>query len=196
MPGPSAAGSAWTSPTGGPAATLVWNWLAVALLAGYVWRVERLGPDSLRLVRPSEKDLEWGGYLGGAAVLWHWLSSRLLPASATESEAVGGQETLVALGPLLAFALVVTTAFTEEILWRGYAVERAAAWIGPVVASLIGLAVFVVPHVTFFGAGWLVTNLPGAVAVYVLLLWRRNLWACILCHAVTNIPLVVAALIT
>lgn len=74
--------------------------------------------------------------------------------------------------------------------------ERAAAWIGPVVASLIGLAVFVVPHVTFFGAGWLVTNLPGAVAVYVLLLWRRNLWACILCHAVTNIPLVVAALIT
>ena len=93
-----------------------------------------------------------------------------------------------------ALALVLTTAVTEEILWRGYVVERLGAWIGPVVAAAIGLTVFTLGHVTFFGAGWLVSVLPGAAATYALLLWRRNLYACMLCHAIGNVPIVAVAL--
>lgn len=175
----------------GPAGVIVWNWLAVALLALYVWRVERLGQASLRLVRPTERDLEWAGWIGGAAVLWHWAGAQFLtvpPGSST------GGETLVTLGPAVALALVLTTAVTEEILWRGYVVERLGAWIGPVVAAAIGLTVFTLGHVTFFGAGWLVSVLPGAAATYALLLWRRNLYACMLCHAIGNVPIVAVAL--
>ncbi len=180
-------------PDWGPPGVLVWNWLAVGLLGLYVWRVERLGPSSLRLVRPTQQDLEWAGWLGGATGGWHWLSSRFLPASLTEPDGAGGGA-LIALGPLLALALVLTTSVTEEILWRGYVVERLSAWIGPPGAAALGLTVFALAHLPFFGAGWLVTVLPGAAALYVLLLWRRNLWACMFCHFIGNVPVFLAAL--
>lgn len=182
-------------PAWGPAGVIVWNWLAVGLLLAHVLGLERLGWESLRLVPPTERDLSIAGYLGGAAALWSWGASFLLPES-TRAQADAGQGTLVQLGVLLALALVITTAVTEEILLRGYAVERVGAWIGAIPASLIGLAVFSVSHVTFFGPGWLLTHLPGAALLYVLLLWRRNLWAGILAHAVMNIPIVFVALVS
>jgi uncharacterized protein len=176
----------------GPPGVILWNWAAVAFLVVFVTQVERLGLSSLRLVRPTERDIEWAGYLGGLALGWQWLTTRLFPSNGGET--AGGAEQLFALGPAIALGLVVTTATTEEILWRGYVVERLAAWVGPVVAATIGLAVFSVAHVTFFGASWLVTNLPGAAALYVLLLWRRNLWAAMFCHSILNFPIVVVAL--
>lgn len=178
----------------GPPAVIIWNWLAVGLLGLYVLRIERLPVASLRLTRPSEKDLEWAGYLGGVALLWHWLSARALPAG-LDAQGLAAQETLVAPGPLVALLLVATVAFTEEFLWRGYVVERLGAWIGPIVAAVIGLAVFAASHLPFSGTGWLITGLPGAVLLYVLLLWRRNLWAVILCHLLMDAPIVVLALV-
>lgn len=170
-------------PAGNPGMALLWNWLAVGLLALHVCVVERRGPASLRLVRPSERDLEWAGYLGGAAVLWHWLTSLLLPPSV-------GEERLVALGPMVILALVLTSAISEEVLWRGY----VGAWIGLVPAGLLGLAVFAVPHVSFFGPSWLLTTLPGAAVLYLLLIWRRNLWACMLAHLIGNVPVLLVTL--
>jgi uncharacterized protein len=177
--------------TWGPPSVIVWNWAAVAFLIVFVRQVERLGWSSLRLVRPTERDIEWAGYLGGLALGWQWLATTLIPSNGGEG---GGAEQLFALGPAIALALVVTTAMTEEILWRGYVVERLAAWVGPVLAATFGLAVFSVSHVTFFGASWLVTNMPGAFALYVVLLWRRNLWAAIFCHFILNIPIVFVSL--
>lgn len=174
-------------PDGSPAMALLWNWVAVGLLALHMGLVERRGPASLRLVRPSERDLEWAGYLGGAVVLWHWLMSLVLPTS-------NGEARLVALGPGVILALVLTSAITEEVLWRGYVVERVGAWIGLVPAGLLGLTVFAVPHVTFFGPWWLLTTLPAAAVLYLLLIWRRNLWACMLAHFIGNVPVLVVTL--
>lgn len=173
---------------------MMWGWLATLVLLAHVRGVERRPLASLRLARPTEKDITIAGYLGGAALGWQWLTSQLLPTTATAG-AQEGQDTLVGLGPLLALALVMTVSITEEILWRGYAVERVGAWIGRVPAALIGLAIFALGHVTFFGASWLLTNLPGAIAVYAVLLWRRNLWACMFCHAVLDLPIVLVAVL-
>lgn len=184
----------------GPANVLVWNWLAVGALLAYVRWVERLPLASLRLTRPSEKDLEWGCYLGAAGALWHWGTASALSrwGGAVETVAPGGMtegaNRLVTLGPLVLAALVVTAAVTEEVLWRGYAVERVAAWLPPLGVAALGLAVFAAPHVAFFGPTWLVTNLPGAALLYALLLWRRTLWSCIAAHLVGNAPILVVAL--
>jgi hypothetical protein len=43
----------------GPASTLLWNWLAVALLLCYIGYVERRPIASILLVKPSKKDVEW-----------------------------------------------------------------------------------------------------------------------------------------
>lgn len=180
----------------GPAATLVWNWVAVALLLLHVTYGERLGTASLRLVRPTEQDLSWAGWLGGGAVLWHWVASQwIVPETSAVVESMeAGQAALVALGPLIALGLVLTSSITEEILWRGYAVERVGAWVGMVPAAVIGFAIFAAGHVSFFGPGWLVTVGPGAVLLYGLLLVRRNLYACMLAHFIGNIPIFLMAL--
>lgn len=182
------------SPLPGPAATIPWNWLAVGVLLLYVFRVEGLGWASLRLVRPTEKDLTWAGWLGGALMVWHWGVSVLLPAGLKE-QTDQAEGAFVALGPVLALALVLTAGITEEVLYRGYAVERVAAWAGPWIASILGLALFAASHVPFFGAGWLLTVLPSAAMFYVMLAWRRNLWACILMHVLGNSPVVVLAVL-
>lgn len=178
----------------GPPGILVWNWLAVGLLALHIWRVEGLNAASLRLVRPSQKDIEWAGWIGGAVVGWHWLSAKFLPASMEAPEGSGGAS-LIALGPLLALALVITAATTEEVLLRGYVVERLGAWIGPLVAAILGLTLFALGHVPFFGTGWLITGLPAAIALYALLLWRRNLWACIFCHFIVDVPVFIMSVV-
>lgn len=182
----------------GPANALVWNWLAVGALVAYVVRIERLPLASLRLVRPTAKDIEWGCYLGAAGALWHWGAASALArfgATGAGTRAADGTGQLVALGPAILAAILVTAVVTEEILWRGYVVERLAAWIPAWVAAGLGLAVFAAAHVPFFGATWLVTVFPGAALLYVVLLWRRNLWACMACHLVGNLPLLVVTLI-
>ena len=177
-------------PLPGPSRVIVWNWLAVAALLLYVVRVERLDLTSLRLTRPTEADLSWAGYLGGAALAWQWVVSLLLPPDA---QAAGAEGEIVRLGVGLSLALVVTVAITEEVLWRGYVVERLGARVDPRLAAAVGLAVFALPHVVHFGPTWLVTGLPGAAVLYALLLWRRTLWACVLCHAIIDLPVVVLA---
>lgn len=186
--GPVSSALGWGVAPASPADTIWWNWLAVGLLALHVGCVERLGPRSLRLVRPSERDLDWAGYLAGAMLLWHWLVSLVAPPSE-------GAEQLIGAGPVVALALVLTVSLTEEILWRGYVVERLGAWIGLRAAATLGLAVFVVPHVIFFGWWWLASALPGSVLLYVLLVWRRNLWSCMVAHFVLNVPVVIVALL-
>lgn len=183
------------APLPGPANVIIWNWLAVAALIVYVFRVEGLGWSSLRLTTPSEQDLNWAGYLGGGLMAVNWGLSLLLPPAVQEQAGVA-QGSLIALGPLLTFGLVVTTAVTEEILWRGYAAERLAAWIGPWLASALGLAVFAASHVPFFGPGWLITGIPGSVMFYLMLAWRRNLWAGIVMHALGNSPIFLMSVVT
>ena len=95
----------------GPPAVLLWNWLAVAALLGYVFRVERLGFASLRLTKPSERDLEWAGYLAGAALLWHWTMTTFFP-SATAPPDGGGGPALIALGPVVALLLATGVTMT------------------------------------------------------------------------------------
>src|SRR5690349_12079773 len=76
--GPGPAGPA------GPAASIVWNALAVVLLVAFVYGVERRRLDSIRLVRPTGKDLEWALILFGAHMTWTWLARTVRPPPADD----------------------------------------------------------------------------------------------------------------
>ena len=91
--------------------------------------------------------------------------------------------------------VVLTSACTEEVLWRActvYQVQRLTGrvWLG----AALGLAAFVLQHV----GGWNLAHVIGAVlpigAVYTLVyVWRRSLPLVILIHFVTDLPLVLIA---
>ncbi len=99
----------------GPAASIAWNVLAVALLLAWVRGVERRDLDSLRIVRPTGRDLESALVLFGPAMLWSWLGSLVLPP--VDGPGRGSAE-IVALPLLAVVAMVLTAAVFEEVLFR------------------------------------------------------------------------------
>ena len=88
---------------------------------------------------------------------------------------------------------VVTAGVTEEILFRGYAIERLIAHTGrPWVSGLTSLAVFVAIHLpTKSVAHVLGLVLPLGLALTALYLWKRNLTLVIVVHLLVNAPMII-----
>ncbi|GMA27349.1 CPBP family intramembrane glutamic endopeptidase [Arenivirga flava] len=172
----------------GPSGAIIWNALAAALLLAWMVLVERRGLSSVRLVRPSGKDLEWALILFGAAMAWSWLASLLWPQDAQDS----GTASIAALPVLMVVALIVSAAVFEELLFRGYPLERLIELTGRRwVAVAATMPFFVVPHLVVFGPMWLLLHGSGTLAIYALYLWRRNLVACMLLHAAVDAPILI-----
>jgi membrane protease YdiL (CAAX protease family) len=172
----------------GPAASISWNLLATALVLAWVFGVERSRLTSLRIGRPTGKDLEWALILFGGAMTWSWLAQLIRPQTAPDS----GSATIAALPVLTVVAMILTAAICEEILFRGYPLERLTQLTGRRwVAVATTLPFFVAPHLFTFGPEWLLYNASGTVAIYVLYLWRRNLVACMVLHAAVNAPILI-----
>ncbi|ROU04102.1 CPBP family intramembrane glutamic endopeptidase [Histidinibacterium lentulum] len=174
----------------GPPSVLLWNWLAVALILLFIVTVERLGPKSIGLRRPSAADLGWAvGFFALATGLSSILTSLVPPAPS------GGMDLLLALPLPVLIALIVTTAVTEEVLYRGYPIERLASLTGSLrLATAVSLTLFVAPHLLFFGPHWLLYQGLNVALIYALYLWRRNLPACMLLHGLGNAMILVPVL--
>jgi len=96
---------------------------------------------------------------------------------------------------VLRVSIVLTAGICEEILFRGYAIERVTALTGKVwIGAVAAIVLFTLGHVPRYGFS---VGLFG-VAVIALLLTllyvrRRNLWPCIAAHCVIDgLPLIVA----
>jgi uncharacterized protein len=173
----------------GPPSIILWNWLAVGALLGLVVLIERRTLASILIKLPSAKDIRTALLFWGIAMAWSWLAMMLWPL-----EGDTGTATLVALSIPVLLAMIVTAAITEEILFRGYPIERineltSSKWIGVAVSFVI----FLVPHVNFFGPSWLIYHGSGMVMIYALYIYRRNLVACMLLHFLVNVPILIPA---
>lgn len=91
----------------------------------------------------------------------------------------------------------ITGAFTEEVLFRSYPLERLTQLTGNRwLASLITLVAFTVLHL--FGWDWihvLTAVLPAAVMLTLFYLWRRNLALNVIIHAIMLVPLLLVPLL-
>jgi membrane protease YdiL (CAAX protease family) len=91
----------------------------------------------------------------------------------------------------------ITGSFTEELLFRSYAIERLTDLTGRRwLASLIAVIAFTALHI--FGWDWihvLTVVLPGGVMLTLFYLWQRNLALNVMIHAVLNAPLLLLPLL-
>jgi membrane protease YdiL (CAAX protease family) len=72
--------------------------------------------------------------------------------------------------------LVTRAAVVEEILFRGYAIERLSELTGSrALAALIALAAFTYAHLGYWGWAQLLVAGFGGIVLTVLYLWRRDL---------------------
>jgi membrane protease YdiL (CAAX protease family) len=97
---------------------------------------------------------------------------------------------------LLLLLSVLTAGVTEEILYRGYPMERLTELTGNVgIAAVISLVAFVLPH----AVGWNLAHVVGVViplgiVLTGLYLWQRNLIFNMIVHTLIDLPLVFIAL--
>lgn len=161
---------------------VVCEWLAVVVLFVIVISWERLPFfSSIGLTRPQRTDWIAVGVLALAAIC----ACAYFAAHHTTMQAKNTILGQVLAAPVALRALMVFTAgICEEILFRGYAIERLRALTGKVwLGALIATVLFTLGHIPRYGfsSGLAGVFIIGAILslVYV---WRRNLAACIALH--------------
>lgn len=83
--------------------------------------------------------------------------------------------------------LVLRAAIFEEVLYRGYAIERLSELTGSrFAAGAISWIVFTLAHLSYWGVASLVVAGFGGLALTVLYLWRRDLPCNMLAHFLTD----------
>jgi membrane protease YdiL (CAAX protease family) len=163
------------------------KWMLAGVVVGVVIRVEQRSLSSIGVSRPG-----WGDF--GAAILVFVLGAVSYPfttpllKSLGFETTVGGIEQLAAYPLLFVLVLALTAAITEEFLYRGFPIERIAERTGSVaIGAGITVLFFVVFHIPYWGLGGALQISINAVLLVVLYVWRRNVVACILAHAITDI---------
>ncbi|MFC7227983.1 CPBP family intramembrane metalloprotease [Salinirubellus salinus] len=166
------------------------SWLLVGVLLGLVVYWEGRGVASIGLRLPTRTEVAVGLGAGlGAVVL-----GLLVTGVAVVTLNLDQPETLSAISRLslpIQLAIVGTAVVVEEILWRGYPIERLTEltghlWVGAAISGVVFLAV----HYPAWG---LVGAIPQAVFTVVLVgvyVWSRNVVASMLTHGVINVVMV------
>ncbi len=162
-------------------------WIAALLMLLYVVIVEKRRLSSIGLKRPRIHDIVLAlivGVLMVAGVVT--IYNVIFPA-------LHIQMNTKVMGSLLAtpfwyrFLLVTRAAVVEELLFRGYPIERLleltkSRW----VAGVLSWAAFTIAHLSSWGWAQLIVAGYGGVLLTLLYLWRRNLWANILAHWIAD----------
>jgi len=169
----------------GMAVTVEWLVLLV-LLAFWIPRVEGDKLRSIGFGNLKWKHL-WMGVLTYFVLLVAWIGSYFALKAI-------GLEGLRSLQPMIRghgfpvlFSLFLTGTFLEEILYRGYLIERSTSLTGRSwLAGLISWTAFTFVHLKFFGLGPTLdvgVLSAGLVALY---LKERSIWPCIVVHGING----------
>jgi membrane protease YdiL (CAAX protease family) len=169
------------------AVNLVFDWFVVLALALVVTRVEHRPLSSIGWRAPTRRQL------GLAAIAGVVLLCLAVVTAAPHGHGVGahGFARLLALPLPERVALWISSAVSEEVVFRGFLIERTAEvtgalWAGGVVSSLA----FAAAHVTYWGAAYaIIAILPGAVIFTLVYLRTRNLPACMVLHLIVDSPI-------
>lgn len=165
---------------------LIWTAFG-ALMLLWITRVERLPLSSIGFRRPSWTTLGWG--LAASLVL---LATVML-TFAVIAPALGLKQNMAATArivqvPLWLMLLTpVVAGVAEEIVYRGYAIERLTLLTGRRwLAGLIAGAAFLVVHWSW-GATQMIAVAFATVILVGLYQWRRDLVCCMLAHVLTDL---------
>jgi len=163
----------------------IW-WLYVTGMLVYVLRVERRPLSSIGFRRLGARDIAIG--IGaGIAILAALACVYYLIFPLLHWDLSQGMNRLAATPLWWRLISTVRAAVSEELLFRGYAMERLRELSGSRgVAAGVSCAVFMLDHVPTWGWQHLAIAGIGGIALTVLYLWRRNLWVNILAHFIVD----------
>jgi membrane protease YdiL (CAAX protease family) len=161
-------------------------WTLTLVLLAIVRFWERRPLSSIGLGRPAWSAIGTGGAIAVGLIILASATAALIQASGLPLE--GGNEEMVVGLPLpLQLFIALSAGFTEEILFRGYAIERVteltrSRWLG----AIVPIVVFGAVHAPFWGVGHALVAGMSGLWLTLVYLWRRNLWTNIAAHALLD----------
>lgn len=140
----------------------------------------------------------WGNYLawlGGAALGLTMLALSVIgviqASRAGKEIRTEGLAQLLDMPRWFHWAVPITAGVTEEIMFRGYPIERLHELTGSLwLAALIPLFVFTLAHLGSWSWGHLAGVALGGALLSGLYLWQRDLIACMIAHALIDSVLI------
>ena len=167
----------------------IW-WIYVAAILLYVRKIERRLLSSIGFRTPGISNIALGVCAGllitavlGAMYFVVLPALHLNDSMASTSNAGA----LMATPFWWRFISTIRAAVTEEVLFRGYAMERIEELSGSrTVAVVVSCVIFTLAHVSSWGWSHELFVAVGGLAFSLLYLWRRNLWVNIIAHFIVD----------
>jgi uncharacterized protein len=157
-------------------------WGLVAAILGYVIRMERRPLSSIGLRKPGGGDIV-AALATGVLMIAVLAVMYLIVLPALHWDETQQLQTLTVMPFWLRFISVVRAAVSEEVLFRGYALERVQELTGSrSAAGIFTWAIFTLEHFSYWGWHHLLIAGTAGAMLTLLYLWRRNLWANMLAH--------------
>ena len=164
-------------------------WFYAAVVVTWLFHVERLPLSSIGLRRPTWRTFVFG-LLGAAALLAvlviHF--AVIAPMFHLDPTAAIAERKLILMRPYwYRILLVLRAAVVEEILFRGYLIEKVRQLTGSLVLAVaLSVLTFTYAHLSSWGIVHLIPVFGGGVIFALLYVWRRDLPSNILAHFVTD----------
>ena len=163
----------------------IW-WVYIGGMLAYVVRVERRPLSSIGFRRPGIGDIAIG-IAAGIAILAALAFVYYIVFPLLHWDLSQGMNQLAATPFWWRLISTVRAAVSEEVLFRGYAMERLHELTGSrKIAASVSCAVFMLDHVPSWGWEHLAIAAVGGISLTLLYLWRRNLWVNILAHFIID----------
>jgi len=161
-------------------------WLLVAATLAYVVLVERRPLSSIGWRKPRIVDLLIG--LAFSVLIVAGLAAiYLVVLPALRLDETQAFNSLTATPAWWLAISVVRAGVSEEILFRGYPIERLQELTGSrAIAVVLPLVLFALAHVGPWGWSHLIVAGFGGAMFTLLYVWRRNLWVNIAAHVLVD----------
>jgi len=164
-------------------------WTAAGAVVLWLTRVERLPLSSLGIRRPTGRGM-------GIAVLAAVIVTAFMVIQfavvipllhLNPADALARQNAILGTPYWYRVLLVLRAAVVEELLFRGYMIEKVRQLSGsPTLAVIVSVAAFTLAHLRGWGAVHLIPVAAGATVLALLYLWRRDLPSNILAHFLSD----------
>jgi membrane protease YdiL (CAAX protease family) len=167
-------------------------WILTFIVLAIVRFWERRPFSSIGFERPSWRAIGAGALVVVALAAFVSVAGYIVEALGAPPPPVGPTELVLGLPVWVQAFVALTAGFTEEVLFRGYPIERiteltGSRWAGAVLPVII----FAGAHIPFWGVlHGLMAGLVG-VGLTILYIWRRSLWTNIAAHALWDLMIFV-----
>jgi membrane protease YdiL (CAAX protease family) len=168
---------------------IIW-WTLIALLLSHVRWVERRPLTSVGFRKPALRDVLIGIAVGivilaGLAAIYLVLFPAL--HFKEDPQVTQVMNLMLAKPRWWRFTLIMRGAIAEEILFRGYAIERLHELTGSLkIAAILSCTVFALEHLGVWSWGHVIIAAFAGAMLSLLYIWRRNLWVNVIAHFVPD----------